>query len=78
MVTVTSIYRRLIKLAIASHPVDGPSVKVREPAARFVRRPKAPRARTEAELAGLRKGNARRHVEAEARRSAAKEAEAAT
>jgi hypothetical protein len=67
-ITTASIYQYLIALA------NEPPRKVREPAASFRRAKKAPRPRTEAELQGLRKGNAKRAAEAQARRAAAKEA----
>jgi hypothetical protein len=73
-VSIASIYRLLISRAIASHPVDGPPARARFPAARYV---KKPRPRTPAELEGLRKGNERRRLEAEARRAAKIRARAA-
>jgi hypothetical protein len=69
-ITTASLYRYLIGQVIKSHPVDGPAVKVRQPPKQF-RRAKAPRPRTEAELDGLRRGNERRRLEAQARRSGA-------
>jgi hypothetical protein len=71
--TVASIFRYKIRQAIASHPLDAPVVKARHPVGEFKRATKAPRPRTPAELEGLRKGNAKRAAEAQARR-AAKEA----
>jgi hypothetical protein len=68
-ITTASIYEYLIACAAA------PPRKVREPAAKFRHAKKAPRPRTEAELEGLRKGNAKRAAEAQARRAAAKGAE---
>jgi hypothetical protein len=68
LVLVSSIYARLRRLAALSHPADGPAAKVRQPSRRFA---KKPRARTEAELEGLRRGNERRRLEAQARRDAA-------
>jgi hypothetical protein len=65
-VPVGPIYARLIKLAIASHPVDGTAAKVRRPAKRFTRKI---RPRTEAELRGLALGNERRRLEAQARKA---------
>jgi hypothetical protein len=64
-ITTASIYRRQIRQAIASHPVDGGPTKARQPSHRFV---KKPRPRTESELRGLAIGNERRKREAEARR----------
>jgi hypothetical protein len=66
LITTASIYARLIRLAIESHPLDGPSVRVRRPSTRYQRRRREP---TLAELEGLRKGNERRKREAEARRA---------
>ena len=63
-ITSRSIARRRIALAILSHPANGPRLKIREPSARYQKRP---RERTEAELRGLRQGNAQRHEEKEAR-----------
>jgi hypothetical protein len=77
-ITTASIYRYLIRQAIASHQLSAPDVKVRHPKGQFQRKlrvAKPPRPRTAAELEGLRKGNAKRAAEAAARR-AAKEAEA--
>jgi hypothetical protein len=68
-VTRRSIARRRIALAILSHPADGPRLRIRQPKERFQ---KAVRPRTEAELEGLRKGNAARAREAEQRREANK------
>ena len=58
-ITTRSIARRRIALAILSHPHDGPRRKIREPRECFK---KQPRARTPAELEGLRKGNAARRA----------------
>jgi hypothetical protein len=74
-VSVASIYRLLISRAIASHPVGGPPARARFPAGRYA---KKPRPRKPAELEGLRKGNERRRLDAQARRAMAKEAEAAS
>jgi hypothetical protein len=68
-VSIASIYRLLISRAIASHPVDGPPARARFPAGRYQPRAKTPRARTAAELAGLKKGNEARRREALARRA---------
>lgn len=57
-ITVQSFYGHLLELASAPR-------KVREPAERH---PRTPRARTPPELAGLRKGNEARRLEALARR----------
>jgi hypothetical protein len=75
-ITTKSFVRRMIALAIATYPLDGSERKARQPAARFQ---KAARPRTEAELAGLAKGNAARREgkqrrEAEAGREANKAA----
>jgi hypothetical protein len=64
-VTTRSIFRHLVLRAIASHPRNAPSKRARRPPARFQ---KKPRVRTPAELEGLRKGNAKRRLEAQARR----------
>jgi hypothetical protein len=72
-ITMRSLYRHLIKQAIASHPKDAPDAKVRHPAGQFQSKPhakKAPRPRTEAELEGLRRGNEKRRLEALKRRAA--------
>jgi hypothetical protein len=66
-ITSRSIARRRIALAILSHPVSGPRLKIRQPSARFKRRP---RERTEAELEGLRRGNEQRAEAARQRREA--------
>jgi hypothetical protein len=62
-----SFVRRQIALALMSYPLDGPERKARLPRERFQ---KAARPRTEAELEGLRKANAKRAREAELRREA--------
>jgi hypothetical protein len=69
-VTTGSILRYLIRRVILSHPADAPVAKVRKPKGMFKAKPafKAPRPRTEAELEGLRKGNAKRRLEAQTRR----------
>jgi hypothetical protein len=66
-ISTASICRRLIALAILSHPLDGPERKARQPAERFQR---LPRERTQAELEGLKRGNERRAEEARQRREA--------
>jgi hypothetical protein len=53
-IPVTSIARRLIALAIASHPVDGEPTKARQPKARFK---KQHRESTPQELAALKRAN---------------------
>jgi hypothetical protein len=63
-----SAFNRKIRLLIASNPVGAPQPKIREVPTAFVNKPKKPRPRTEAELAGLAKGNERRRAEAEERR----------
>jgi hypothetical protein len=67
LVLVTSIYARLVKLVLESHPLDRPAKRVRRPTSVFVRQRRKP---TEAELRGLAKGNAKRAAEARARREA--------
>jgi hypothetical protein len=67
-----SVYDRMIRQVAATHPADVPPAKIREPTTRFT---KARRKPTEAELEGLRKGNARRHEEAQARREGKSTAE---
>jgi hypothetical protein len=64
-ISAFSIARRMVALAIMSHPVDGPELKARKPAKRYQ---KSPRVRTPAELRGLAIGNARRHEEKAARK----------
>ena len=64
-ISTASICRRLIALAILSHPVDGPERKARQPARRY-----QPRPRTPAELEGLRRGNQQRAEAARERREA--------
>jgi hypothetical protein len=66
LVTTASIYARLIRRAIESHPLEGPPAKVRQPSTRYRRQRRQP---TEAELAGLRLGNERRKRAAAARKS---------
>jgi hypothetical protein len=56
-VNTASIYLRLAKLALASHPADGPRATARQPPTRYRSSVKSPRPRTAAELEGLRKGN---------------------
>jgi hypothetical protein len=65
LVTTASIYARLIRRAIESHPLEGPPAKVRQPSTRYQRQRRQP---SEAELTGLRLGNERRKREAAARR----------
>jgi hypothetical protein len=74
LVLITPIYARLIRLALASHPLDGPSVRVRQPSTRYQRRRREP---TPREIEGLKKGNERRKREAEARRAVARKPESA-
>jgi hypothetical protein len=66
-ISAASICRRLIALALLSHPLDGPERKARLPAARYQRRP---RERTEGELRGLAEGNRQRAEMARRRREA--------
>jgi hypothetical protein len=70
LVLVTSIYARLIRLALESYPLDEPAKRVRQPANRFSRKPRTP---TPQELEGLRKGNEKRCREAAERRAAARD-----
>jgi hypothetical protein len=65
-ILVSSIYARLVALAIKSHPLAG-AAKARQPAKRFSQKT---RVRTPAELRGLAIGNARRAEEAKLRREA--------
>ena len=65
-ITSRSIARRRIALAILSHPANGPRPKIREPSARYQKRP---RERTPQEREGLRIGNERRREEARQRRA---------
>jgi hypothetical protein len=65
-VSSRSIARRRIALAILSHPAVGPRLKIRQPKARFQKRP---RPRTPAELEGLRRGNEQRAEKAQLRRA---------
>jgi hypothetical protein len=67
LITADSIAIRLIALAILSHPLDGPALKVRQPPGRYQRQP---RQRTDAELADLRKGNRKRSEAAQKNREA--------
>jgi hypothetical protein len=67
LITADSIAIRMIALALLSHPVDGPTLKVRLPPGRYQKRP---RPRTPQELEGLRAGNERRAEEARRRREA--------
>jgi hypothetical protein len=69
-VLTASIYARLRRLVAAAHPLDGPQPKAKSPAGAFKRVKAPPRARTQAELEGLRKGNAKRAEEARLRREA--------
>ena len=73
-IVVDSIFDRMIRCVVQTYPVNAPIQKIREAKTAF--RKKA-RARTPQELAGLKRGNERRRLEAQARRAAAKEAEAA-
>ena len=60
VITAESFYGHLIASAIASHPLDGPERKARQPLTRYRTRRKP----TPQELAGLRPGHARRAAEA--------------
>jgi hypothetical protein len=68
LITADSIAIRMIALALLSHPVDGPALKVRLPPGRYQKRRREP---TPAELEGLKRGNERRREEAQKRRAAA-------
>jgi hypothetical protein len=70
VVLVSSIFLRLMRLAIKSYPLGGPPAVARQPPGRYRAKAGKPRALTPQELAGLRKGNERRHAEAVARRAA--------
>jgi hypothetical protein len=74
LVTTASIYARLIRRAIESHPVDGPPARVRRPSTRYQRHRRQP---TPQELEGLKRGNERRKREAEARRASTRREAAA-
>jgi hypothetical protein len=71
---VPSLYDHLIALAVESHPANAPPRKARQPSQSFAKRRRLP---TEAELEGLKHGNERRRLEAEARRHAREEGKAA-
>ena len=68
-----SLYDHLIELAIATHPTGQPPKKARQPSQRFVGRRRSP---TPQELEGLKKGNEKRRLEAEARRTPREEGKA--
>ena len=68
-ITTKSFVRRMIALALMTYPPGEAERKARLPRERFQ---KAARPRTEAELEGLRKANAKRAREAEQRREASK------
>jgi hypothetical protein len=70
---VPSLYDHLIELAIATHPTGQPPKKARQPSQRFVGRRRSP---TPQELEGLKKGNEKRRLEAEARRTPREEGKA--
>ena len=70
---VPSIYDHLIELAIATHPAGQPPKKARQPSQRFVGRRRSP---TPQELEGLKKGNEKHRLEAEARRTPREEGKA--
>jgi hypothetical protein len=73
-ITIDSIYRHLIDLAIASYPVNAPPAKGRQPSKRFKRKP---RPRTQNELRALARANEARRHEAQLRKEARKENEPA-
>ena len=66
-IVISSVYARLIRLALNAHPVGGAPATVRHPLGEYR---KAPRARTPQELAGLRRSNERRAEEGRQRRAA--------
>jgi hypothetical protein len=66
-ISTASVCRRLIALAILSHPLDGPERKARRPAGRYQKHRREP---TPQELAGLQRGNAQRAEDARKRREA--------
>jgi hypothetical protein len=67
-IVTDSIFDRMIRAVVASYPPGGAIPKIRESKTKFRR---IVRARTAAELEGLRKGNAQRHAEAVAHREPA-------
>jgi hypothetical protein len=69
-ILVSSIYARLIRLAIVAHPLEAPPLKARSPAAQFKTAKRPVRPRTPAELRGLAVGNAKRAEAARLRREA--------
>jgi hypothetical protein len=69
-VLTSSIYGRLVKLAVASNPLGEPPATVRRPIGRYRSSERAPRARTPNELRGLMIANERRAEEARQRREA--------
>jgi hypothetical protein len=66
-ITVFSIARRLITLAILSHPLESPPTKIRLPPGRYKPQRREP---TDQELAALQRANDHRHQEAQERRRA--------
>ena len=63
-ISTASFCRRLIAVAILTHPLDGPERKARQPLMRY----RTHRKPTPQELEGLRRGNTRRAAEAQQRR----------
>jgi hypothetical protein len=66
-ITTSSIYARLVRLAVQSHPLDGLPTRVRRPPG-MKRRRRPTRKRTENELAALQRANLKRHDDAQASR----------
>ncbi|HZZ21487.1 MAG TPA: hypothetical protein VFE60_02430 [Roseiarcus sp.] len=66
-ISTRSIARHGIMQALLSHPLNAPPAKIRQPAARYQKRP---RERTPQESEGLRKGNEGRALEAARKREA--------
>ena len=64
VITAESFYGHLIASAIASHPLDSPERKARQPLMRY----RTHRKPTPQELEGLLRGNTRRAAEAQQRR----------
>ena len=68
-VSARDVTRYRLAQILLSCPIDGPKLKIRQPAARFR---KKVRPRTPAELLGLKRGNEQRAEEARKRREAAR------
>jgi hypothetical protein len=69
-ITTSSIYARLERLAIESHPIGGGPTKVRQPPSMRRKARKPPRKPSENELRALAASNLKRHNDAEASRKA--------